>query len=265
MITISKILIPTVIAPSSIWAARLATQLARRIDSKLIFAHIGYCEPGQIEEFLRAPLEDAPHELVIRPGEPGEILVQLSRELAVDLILMPTHAHGRFRRFLLGSVTAKVLHDADCPVLTGVHREDQPLNVSADFGRILCAVDAGESFATIVRWALEFQALFNSALTVIHAVPTADQASDNRGEVEVRRYLFGQARQKFNVLCRQANVNLEVSLAGGPIDQIVREAALRENAGLVIIGRGHTQRELGRLRTHAYSIIRNSPCPVLSI
>jgi nucleotide-binding universal stress UspA family protein len=45
----------------------------------------------------------------------------------------------------------------------------------------------------------------------------------------------------------------------------VREYALRTQADLVVIGRGHTQRALGRLRTHAYSILRNSPCPVLSI
>ncbi len=39
---------------------------------------------------------------------------------------MPTHGYGPFRRFILGSVTAKVLHDADCPVWTGVHLEEAP-------------------------------------------------------------------------------------------------------------------------------------------
>ena len=42
----------------------------------------------------------------------------------IDLIMMPTHGYGRFRALLLGSVTAKVLHDADCPVWTAVHREE---------------------------------------------------------------------------------------------------------------------------------------------
>jgi hypothetical protein len=34
------------------------------------------------------------------------------------MILMPTHGYGPFRQMLLGSVTAKVLHDSKCPVLT---------------------------------------------------------------------------------------------------------------------------------------------------
>jgi hypothetical protein len=49
------------------------------------------------------------------------------------------------------------------------------------------------------------------------------------------------------------------------VERVVREAVLRERAQLVVIGRGHTQGGLGRIRTHSYSIIRSSPCPVLSI
>ena len=35
--------------------------------------------------------------------------------------------------------------------------------------------------------------------------------------------------------------------------------------GLLVIGRGHATRALGRLRTNVYSIIRQSPCPVISV
>ena len=40
-------------------------------------------------------------------------------------MIMPTHGYGVFRRFLLGSVTSKVLHDLGCPVLTGAHLTEQ--------------------------------------------------------------------------------------------------------------------------------------------
>jgi nucleotide-binding universal stress UspA family protein len=43
-----------------------------------------------------------------------------------SLIILPTHGYGPFRRFLLGSATAKVLRDADCPVLIGAHMEHAP-------------------------------------------------------------------------------------------------------------------------------------------
>jgi nucleotide-binding universal stress UspA family protein len=178
---------------------------------------------------------------------------------------MPTHAHGRFRRFLLGSVTAKVLHDVECAVLTGVHRETVPLPAQVDIRRVVCAVDSDESFVPVVRGALDFSAQFKAALTVIHAVPAADETSDNRGEIELRKYLFQIAEEKFARLRRAAEVDVKVALAGGSVSTVVREAALGVGADLIVIGRGHTQRALGRLRTHAYEIIRNSPCPVLSI
>ena len=57
-------------------------------------------------------------------GDPASKIVELAREEHVDLIAMPTHGYGPFRRFILGSNTAKVLHDADCPVWTGVHIEE---------------------------------------------------------------------------------------------------------------------------------------------
>jgi hypothetical protein len=36
----------------------------------------------------------------------------------VDMVIMPAREVEPVRRFLLGSVTAKVLHDVDCPVWT---------------------------------------------------------------------------------------------------------------------------------------------------
>jgi nucleotide-binding universal stress UspA family protein len=45
----------------------------------------------------------------------------------------------------------------------------------------------------------------------------------------------------------------------------VPEVAERVGAGLIVIGRGVHTGVLGRLRAHAYEIIRNAPCPVLSV
>ncbi len=40
---------------------------------------------------------------------------------------MSTRGEGAFFRFLLGSVTAKVLHEIHCPVWTGAHLEEEPV------------------------------------------------------------------------------------------------------------------------------------------
>ena len=48
-------------------------------------------------------------------GDPAAEIVDYTLAHGVDLIMMPTHGYGPFRSMLLGSVTAKVLHDCDVP------------------------------------------------------------------------------------------------------------------------------------------------------
>jgi nucleotide-binding universal stress UspA family protein len=45
----------------------------------------------------------------------------------------------------------------------------------------------------------------------------------------------------------------------------VREMADEAYADVVVIGRSPDESMFGRLRTHAYAVIRESPCPVISI
>jgi len=265
MIELKKILVPIALSPSCAWAAQYSAQLANRFDSKLVFLHVGNCRQETVETFVIQAVKGANYDITICPGDPADAIVRFASETSPSLIVMPTHALGRFRRFLLGSVTAKVLHDVECPVLTGVHHESAPFSTKGDIRRIICAVDTDAGFAPVVKGALSLTRLFDAALTVVHAIPAADETSDNRGEIEVRKYLFRLAEDKFEQLKREAQVDVTISLAGGAVATVIRESALRTGADLVVIGRGHTQRDLGRLRTQAYSIIRHSPCPVLSI
>jgi len=51
----------------------------------------------------------------------------------------------------------------------------------------------------------------------------------------------------------------------GKPSRVVAAAARHHNADLVIIGHGKLHRFAGQFLTHTYSIIRDSPCPVLSL
>ncbi len=265
MMALRTILVPVALSPACAWAARYSNRLARSLEAALIFLHVTGRPGHDLKDFLAAEIPGASYRTVVLKGDPAERIVEFARKECCDLILMPTHAHGRFRRFLLGSVTAKVLHDAACPVWTGVHHEDAPLADEAIIRSIVCAVDTDASCTGTIRQAQELAARFQARVKVIHAVAAADPTSDNVGEMELRRYLFGRAQARFSALLDAAGLSAEVTLGGGPVAQVVRETALHEHADLVVIGRGHTQCGLGRLRTNAYSIIRESPCPVLSI
>jgi nucleotide-binding universal stress UspA family protein len=165
---------------------------------------------------------------------------------------MPTHGYGRFRRFILGSNTAKVLHDADCPVWTGVHMEDASAMPSIAIRNILCAVDLGPQSSRALAWAAGLAREFDARLTLLHAMPCGPDVGLSAGEE--LRMLQGTAGAKADVL-----------LESGEPAKAICDAAGRLRADVLVIGRGSAAGVYGRLRTNAYSIIRQSPCPVVSV
>ena len=60
----------------------------------------------------------------VQLDDPATAIISFAETNGVDLIMMPTHGYGPVRSFLLGSVAAKVLHDARCPVWTSSHAGD---------------------------------------------------------------------------------------------------------------------------------------------
>lgn len=56
-------------------------------------------------------------EAVLR-GDPSDTIVDYASDRGVDLIVMATHGRRGLDRFLMGSVTEKVVRAADVPVLT---------------------------------------------------------------------------------------------------------------------------------------------------
>jgi hypothetical protein len=81
-------------------------------------------------------------------------------------------ATARFAALFWGRLLAKVLHDADCAVLTGTHIEEEAAAPEVlAFRNILCAVDLGLQSCAAVKWAGELAAKFESRLHVVHALP----------------------------------------------------------------------------------------------
>ena len=199
-------------------------------------------------------------------GEPAAEITEFAEKYNLDLIMMPTLGYGKFRGLLLGSVTAKVLHDVACPVWTAAHTEDPSLPVHVKCENILCALDLTPDGLSLLQHSVELAALFKARLRLVHAIPAEQSGPDGRFDVGVfERFLLDSAREGLARMQKDAGADVQTCVEAGAVSKIVRAAALEQQADLVLIGRGKIHERLGRLRTNAYSIIRDSPCPVTSL
>ena len=73
------------------------------------------------------------------------------------------------------------------------------------------------------------------------------------------------AREQLEELLAEVGVDAVVVLDDGDVPRVVRNVAGSIGADLVVIGRHAGAGILGRLREHAYAIVRESPCPVVSV
>ena len=104
-----------------------------------------------------------------------------------------------------------------------------------------------------------------AALRLVHVVPGVETWPDRQMDLEFHQQMRTAAGKEIEDLQRPAGIDVPVSVTVGTVPDAIRREALQHGADLLVIGRGVMQHTLGRLRTHAYAIIRHSPCPVLSV
>jgi nucleotide-binding universal stress UspA family protein len=233
------------------------------VDPDEIIAEI----KAQLDGALVKELAHLRVERMAEYGDPAQVIVDFAHNNNVDLIMMPTHGYGPFRTLLLGSVTAKVLHDAQCPVWTAAHVEDAPSREHIKPRSILCALDATEKSVPIMQWASDLRKAMGAALRLVHVIPSMEAwpSAEMDRQYDFEETMRQEAQRQIARMQQDAGVEAPVCVAVGNFSDAVREEARRHGADLVVIGRGVLNEKLGRLRTHSYEIIRHAPCPVLSV
>jgi nucleotide-binding universal stress UspA family protein len=288
-LSFNTILFPVDFSDRCRGAAHYVEALAGRFGSRLILLHVLETTIGQpgdldfggfatslqwedrtartqelLDHFLVEELSLLPVTRILENGDPARTIIRVAQAEKADLIMLPTHGYGGFRRFILGSVTAKVLHDAECPVWTGVHLESAPPLDSIQIKRVLCAVDLTLRSEAVIAAGAQLAEEYGAELALAHAVPGSEAIPEKLLDCELRRHLMSQAREQLLELATRCGVNASLLVDSGETASVVDGLAKNWQADLVVIGRAQ-HHGFGRLRTHAYSIIRESPCPVLSI
>jgi nucleotide-binding universal stress UspA family protein len=209
----------------------------------------------RIDSFLQAefPLAKCPR--MVRSGDAAEQIAETARTGGFDLIIMPTHA-GRFRRMLLGSTTAKVLNDADCPVMTTEHAEIIAPR-SLEHREWVCAIDLNGDSKRVLDLANRAAAAAGARLSLIHVIQNSGSAAEHGRDEEEVRQCIGE-------LQKSIGGEAILRVIRGPIKEAVLGAAQQSGADVLIIGRPPSK-VLGRMRDFTYGVVRDSRFPVLSL
>jgi nucleotide-binding universal stress UspA family protein len=219
---------------------------------------------AELDRFLQHEFSHLPVRRICAEGYPADVIVQHAQALKADLILMPTQGLGVFRQYIIGSVTAKVLHDTSCPVWTGVHRATPP-PVWSEIRHVVCAVDLGPQSVPALRWAVAFASKFQSKVTLLHIAPDLQPVPEHYFNPDWRTSLESWTRDELQKIQNVVGTDCEARIENGEASKGVVHAASALKADLLVIGRSPHDGLVGRLRANAYATISQSPCPVVSV
>lgn len=288
MLNIRKILLPVDLPKVSLNVIHQSATLARHFNAQIVMLHVvtalshatGIPDPGHEpvnwdllavilmaaqkvqDQSLESDLDGLPIQRMLVEGDPALAIVQTAEAEQADLIMMPSHGFS-FEQFLLGSVTAKVLHRTDCPVWTGAHVEESRVRQFA-IRNILCAVDLGPRSDKAVSWAAQIAAEFSARLTLAHITAGVEMWGPGGSYVnqESKEALVGDAFRQIAKLQKDMSIKADVFVGSGDVPRVLSQTVKQTNADLLVYGCCPYG---SHMRTHGYAIICAVPIPVLSV
>lgn len=249
----AKILIPIDFSERCLGAARFSIPLAERFHSEITLLHVEMPDEAdpypdrdiereippekRLRDFLVAAFTHLDVKRILRIGtDVAQEIVHYARDDGSDLIMMPTHGYGAFRRLLLGSTTAKVLYDTSCPVWTGAHLAQGPPAEWINPTTILCAADNDVGSEKALKWASQLASELDADLVLVHVEPRLTR-SEEYDSKEFDEEVMAEATAKMDKLQAAAGTQAQIIIRAGKIPQAVAKAARDVEADLLVIGR----------------------------
>lgn len=273
----NKILVPLDFSEQSLIALRQSYNIARFSNAELLLIHVidedffktldhifkdqGYEDPvrDQIQLKLDRLAVEVSQEAniiantTIRKGKIYEEIVRVANEIDATFIVMGTHGAIGLKKKFLGSNAARVIKEAECPVITIKGTEHH-----RGCKKIVLPLDLTKETKEKTGKAIELARFFGSEIFVITVIDTDDEFILNK--------LTRQMDQvKSLIESNTISVHTEF-ITGSDIPTEITNYAVNINADLIII---MTQQEIYWTEMFigfaAQEIINNSDIPVLAI
>jgi len=298
MLEIKKILCPIDFSEFSVRAYQHASSLAEHYRAKLVAQHVvelsryPYAEyaasAGDYAEFCRALGEGGKEqlrefvkkhrhdeiqpELVVHEGVAPDCILSLAQAQKVDLIVMGTHGRRGYDRFVLGSVTNRVMRRTPCPVLAVCKTPHDSVSPDMAAGeprpfvrhlnRILFCTDFSENSERALSYAISATEEYDAELTLLHVLEEVPSPA------RTKEAMATAAGQLDKLIPPEARKSLKIKTAvriGKPYQQII-QLAEETHVDMVAMGvRGRGALDLAVFGSTTYRVLQLGPCPVLAV
>lgn len=282
---------PVDFSESSLRALEWSSRFSKSVGADLTVLHVVDTEllaignlvavPNAFDELHRRAEEavaglkrklDLAHATVeIVEGVPEDVVVDAASRGSIDLLVMGTHGLTGFQKFLLGSVTEKVLHRAKVPLLSISSRVTE----LEDPRVILLAVDFGPESQAVVRHATWLAEHYRAKLIALHVVRVPyvvlnESSFEPMTRLEVERLtdsLVSKRREDLEALLPpSAGERQAVVVVGGAPFESLRDFVEERSVDLVILGAGgHGDAAIRWLGSTCHKMVRLAPCPVMVV
>ena len=207
-----------------------------------------------------------PHTM-LREGHAAHEIVETAGEISADLIAVGSRGLGGVKRFLLGSVSQKVMAYAPCSVLIARQPPDHDTEEAAL--RLLLAYDGSPTSQAVVESisALPLHAHTHILITTVMELMTyyrMDVIQTTNPGWQAKKQAAQTALEQVAQVLRQATPNVSVQLReGDDTSQEILDAAKAFNADLIVMGhQGKSGLERFLLGSVANRVVHHANCSV---
>jgi len=215
-------------------------------------------------------------ETVVSTGPPADEISRVVADRGIDLAISATHGRTGLKRFILGSVTERLMRSLRCPLL--VVRETPP-ELMLDparglrFNRVLVGCDFSPAANAALGYGISLAQEFEAELHLIHVLEpqvysdflatTLDGVPGETGDIKEK------LDQRLTDLITPEAMNwcrIKTAVIEGRPFEAVTDYAGENGIDLVVLGvRGHGVVETLFLGSTTDRVVRKAQCPVLSV
>ena len=201
----------------------------------------------------------------VHQGDPSASIVEYSDQFDIDLIVMPTHGRRGLERFLIGSVTERVINTAEVPVVAVNPDRERPLTYPCQ--DILLPTDGSRGAELALTEAIAVAKATGATLHLLHIVETGSLGPDARSVLKE-----GELTERANEIVLTATETAEAAsldaieneIESGVPSKKIRNYIEANGIDLAVLGT-HGKTDFSRYMMGGVSakIARTSPVPVM--